>query len=331
MITAAKRPSSAHIPVMAREVLDFLKPEPGGIYVDATAGRGGHTRLILDAAEDCTVICLDRDADAITALKAMNLGERVHLAHTQFSKLKHTLRDLGIDQVNGVLVDLGVCSTHLDTPSRGFSYLNTGPLDMRLDQSQSLTAAEVINTYGKEELANIFYKFGDERRSRRVASALIAARDKQGPITNTTELEAIFRRSVVRAAPGRRGNPVAHLFLAVRIFVNDELSELERGLDSLGRVLATGGNFVALSFHSLEDRIIKNFIKNNSGRREGGSRHLPSSPENIHLVASNNTNRRPIFRQLTGRGLRPTREECALNRRARSAILRAAQRTGVEL
>ena len=315
---------------MAREVLDYMQPKPGGIYVDATAGRAGHTRSILNAAEDCTVICLDRDPDAVAAIRAMDLGTHVHVVHSPFSKMESALKDLGIDRVTGILFDLGISSPQIDTQNRGFSYSKDGPLDMRMDPStQKLTAADVVNTFDKDQLANIFYQYGDERRSRKIASVLIAAREKNGPLKNTTELETVLR-SVVGFAPGRKSNPIARLFQAIRIYVNNEKIELEHGLHCARKILVAGGILVAISFHSMEDRLIKNFLRTNSGHREGGSRHLPC-PENDHLSRSTDPNRRKFFRPLTGHGLRPTRMECELNRRARSAILRAAQRTDLEL
>ena len=307
-----------HKPVMAKEMLHYLTPTSGDVIVDGTAGRAGHTRQILQKA-DCQVICLDRDPDAIAAIRALRL-DGVHLYQTTFSNMDKAIEMLGFDQVDGVLLDLGVSSPQLDCPKRGFSFRHKGPLDMRMNPATGQSAADIVNTFSEADLADILYKFGEERRSRAVARAIVAARH-QSSITRTTELAHIVR-SVVRTAPSMGTDPATRTFQALRIFVNDEMGEIDRGLKAALKIMRPGGRLVVISFHSLEDRRVKNFIKEKSGRSKAVSRHLPQ-PDDL--------SRQKYLSPLTGRGVKASPDECAHNRRARSALLRAARRTDLAL
>lgn len=307
-----------HESVMLPEVLAYLRPQDGETFIDGTAGRAGHTKAILDAA-DTQVIAIDRDADAIAEIKSQKI-EGIHLYQAPFSQLEEAAAHFGFDQVDGILLDLGVSSPQLDRGERGFSFMKEGPLDMRMDQTRGQTAAHVVNEFDQEELANLIYNFGEERRSRAVARAIVAAR-ADAPITRTTELAEIVR-SVVRSAPSKGIDPATRTFQALRIFVNDELGELDRGLDAALKILRPGGRLVVISFHSLEDRRVKHFIKEKSGRNANVSRHLPQ-PDDL--------SRRAFLNPLTGRAVRASDEECSRNRRSRSALLRAAMRTDLPL
>ena len=307
-----------HLPVMKDEVLSLLAPQDGEIILDGTAGRAGHIRA-LRAAARCQVIALDRDPDAIAEISAQNL-EGVDLYQAPFSRMAEVIRYFGVEQVDGILLDLGVSSPQVDRAERGFSFIKDGPLDMRMDSTEGQTAADVVNQFGQEELANVIYEFGEERRSRAVARAILSARQKS-PITRTTELADIVR-SVVRKAPSGGIDPATRTFQALRIFVNDELGELDRGLSAALQILRPGGRLVVISFHSLEDRRVKNFIKVQSGRGNSVSRHLPE-PDDL--------SRQVYLKPLTGRAITASDKECAINRRARSALLRGARRTDLPL
>lgn len=312
------RTAAMHQSVMPAEVLHYLAPKDGELMLDGTAGRAGHTQHLLHAA-NCQVICLDRDPEAIAEIDALRL-EGIHLYQTPFSQMDQAVAALGFDQVDGILLDLGVSSPQLDRAERGFSFMNDGPLDMRMDPQQGQSAADIINEYSQEDLANLIYDYGEERRSRAVARAIVAAR-RQTPITRTTELADIVR-SVVRTAPSVGIDPATRTFQALRIFVNDELGELDRGLEAALKILRPGGRLVVISFHSLEDRRVKHFIKEKSGRAPSVSRHFPQ-PDDL--------SRRSFLNPLTGRAIKASAEECTLNRRARSALLRAASRTELAL
>lgn len=307
-----------HLSVMRDEVLNLLAPQDGEIMLDGTAGRAGHIRAMREAA-DCRVIGLDRDPDAIAEMSAQNLAG-VDLYQSPFSQMEEAIAHFGLSQVDGILLDLGVSSPQLDRAERGFSFTKDGPLDMRMDTTRGQTAADVVNEFGQEELANLIYEFGEERRSRAVARAILSARQTR-PITRTTELADIVR-SVVRKAPSGGIDPATRTFQALRIFVNDELGELDRGLSAALKILRPGGRLVVISFHSLEDRRVKNFIKVQSGRGKSVSRHLPE-PDDL--------SRRVYLKPLTGRAITASDEECAINRRARSALLRGACRTDLPL
>jgi len=301
-----------HISVLGREAVEMLKPGDGGRYVDATFGAGGYSRAIL-ATSGTLVVGIDRDRSAITGGFDLvdRSGGRLTLVEDRFSNLDEVCAAQGIDLVDGVVMDVGVSSMQLDQAARGFSFRLAGPLDMRMGQ-HGPTAADVIATATEADLANIIYIFGEERHSRGVARAIVAAR-KQAPITTTQALADIVGK-VVRSKPNEI-HPATRTFQALRIFVNQELDELHLALAAAERVLKPGGRLVVVSFHSLEDRIVKNFLTER-GKAAGGSRHLPEVAQAA-----------PSFQILTKRPVTPTEAEISANPRARSAKLRAAERT----
>jgi 16S rRNA (cytosine1402-N4)-methyltransferase len=301
-----------HIPVLARPAVDFLGVHGGGIYIDATFGAGGYSRLVLDVA-DSTVLAIDRDPVAIAAgddlVKAS--GGRLTLAPGRFSELDAIARAHGITQADGVVLDIGVSSMQLDDPARGFSFRHDGPLDMRMDR-QGPSAADVIAAASERDLAAVIATLGEERHARAVARA-IARRRREAPIRTTAALADLVSR-VVRSRPGDI-HPATRTFQALRILVNEELDELAAALAAAERVLKPGGRLVVVVFHSLEDRIVKTFLTDRS-RTGGGSRH---QPEIAGLP--------PSFRVLTRRPITADASETVVNPRARSAKLRAGERT----
>ncbi len=300
-----------HIPVLGRAILDYLKPRDGGVYIDGTFGAGGHARAILNAA-NCHVVGIDRDRDAIArgADLATEAGGRLELAQDRFSRLDAIARAFGHDAADGVVLDLGVSSMQLDDAERGFSFRLDGPLDMRMG-GQGPSAADVIATISERDLAAVIKTLGEERHARAVARAIVAAR-RATPIRTTRALAGIVER-VVHARPGAI-HPATRTFQALRIFVNEELSELAQGLSAAERILKPGGRLVVVSFHSLEDRIVKTFLAERS-RGAGVSRHRPQE----NLLA-------PSFALLTKKPVIAGESEVAQNPRARSAKLRAAER-----
>jgi 16S rRNA (cytosine1402-N4)-methyltransferase len=301
-----------HIPVLGRQAVGMLQPRAGGIYVDATFGAGGYSRIILDTA-GTRVIGIDRDRSAVTA--GFDLVDRsdgrLTLVEDRFSNLAEICAAQGVDGIDGVVMDVGVSSMQLDEAERGFSFRLGGPLDMRMGHAGP-TAADAIAKASEADLANIIYIFGEERHSRAVARAIIAAR-KHAPITTTRALTDIVAK-VVRSKPGEI-HPATRTFQGLRIFVNEELDELHLALSAAERVLKPGGRLAVVSFHSLEDRIVKNFLVERA-KAGGGSRHLP-------VIAQ----AAPSFHILTKRPVTPDEDEVAANPRARSAKLRAAERT----
>lgn len=301
-----------HIPVLGARVVDVLGVRDGGIYIDGTFGAGGYTRVILDAGAG-RVLGIDRDQTAI-ALGAGLVEEaqgRLVLTEDRFSSLDTIARAEGLDGVDGIVLDLGVSSMQLDTPGRGFSFRRDGPLDMRMGRGGA-TAADVVAAASERDLAAIIATLGEERHARAVARAIVAAR-AEAPITTTAALASIVAR-VVRARPGDI-HPATRTFQALRLFVNEELDELVAALGAAERILRPGGRLVVVSFHSLEDRIVKTFFADRS-RTGGGSRHAPEieRPE-------------PSFRVLTRRPIVPDAAEIEDNPRARSAKLRAGERS----
>jgi 16S rRNA (cytosine1402-N4)-methyltransferase len=303
---------SRHIPVLGTEVMGWLEPREGGIYVDATFGAGGYSRAILET-NNTRVIGIDRDPTAISGGFELvdRAAGRLTLVEDRFSNLAEVCSVQGAPSVDGVVMDIGVSSMQLDEAGRGFSFRSQGPLDMRMGQDGP-TAADVIAKASEADLANIIYIFGEERHSRAVARAIVAAR-KEAPITTTRALADLVAK-VVRGKPGEI-HPATRTFQGLRIFVNGELDELHLALSAAEQVLKPGGRLVVVSFHSLEDRIVKNFFSERA-RAGGGSRHQPE----IALAA-------PSFSILTKRPVTAEDDEVSSNPRARSAKLRAGERT----
>jgi 16S rRNA (cytosine1402-N4)-methyltransferase len=311
----------SHVPVMLPEMLRLLAPHAGGIYLDGTFGGGGYARAILEAAP-CTLWALDRDPDAIArgADLAARFPGQLHLIHGRFGDMLELLAERGVTALDGVVLDVGVSSHQLDDPGRGFSFRGDGPLDMRMERTGP-TAADLVNTLPERELADLLFEFGEERASRRIVRAIVAARaealvGRAPPIATTGRLASIIRGVL---PPDRSGiDPATRSFQALRIRVNDELGEIERALDQASRLLSPGGRLIVVSFHSLEDRIVKRFMGEAAGRSPAPSRHDPRG------LAPRPP---PRFRLLTAKPLRPRPAETAVNPRARSARLRALEHT----
>jgi 16S rRNA (cytosine1402-N4)-methyltransferase len=305
-----------HQPVMLREVLAALNPRGGGIYVDGTFGAGGYARALLEAA-DCTVWGIDRDPDAIAAGKTLaeRHAGRLHLVAGRFGEMAALLNARGVAASDGVALDIGVSSMQLDRAERGFSFRQDGPLDMRMER-RGESAADLVNGRSEQELADIIFTFGEERRARAVARAIVAAR-REAPVAGTLRLAEIVRKAVGGRAAGI--DPATRTFQALRIYVNDELGELDRGLIAAETLLRPGGRLAVVTFHSLEDRRVKSFLRRRSGRVPQQSRHRPQRPEPLP---------EPSFRLLPADGTTPSAQDVRDNPRARSARLRAAERTG---
>lgn len=312
--------SPDHIPVLLAEVIEGLAPKDGGIYVDGTFGAGGYTTAILEAAP-CVVWCIDRDPEALQRGEALTqrFPGRVNFMQGRFGDMAELLAARGISGVDGVALDLGVSSMQIDDRSRGFSFLRDGPLDMRMEKS-GRSAADVVNTLSEKELADIIFTYGEERHARRVARAIVEARQER-PFSRTLHLADVIRAQVRRAQDGI--DPATRTFQALRIYVNDELGELERGLIGAEKILRPGGILAVVSFHSLEDRIVKTFLKARSGSAIRPSRHTPASINAAPATAT--------FTPITRRPVGPSEEEIARNPRARSARLRVAERTSAPM
>ncbi|MGE0023452.1 MAG: 16S rRNA (cytosine(1402)-N(4))-methyltransferase RsmH [Hyphomicrobium sp.] len=309
------RDARAHIPVLLSEVLEQLQPKAGEAYIDGTFGAGGYSRAILEAAP-CRVIAIERDPTAFANGQALvdTFSPRLTLVAATFSDMELAAREADVVQADGVVLDIGVSSMQLDDPARGFSFLGDGPLDMRMSQAGP-SAADVVNSADEEDLADILYEFGEERRSRAIARAIVKAR-ADAPITTTKALAAIVERVLGRAR-GDDKHPATRTFQALRIHVNDELGELRRGLQAAERLLKPGGRLLVVTFHSLEDRIVKHFLQERSGKVAGASRYLPEAAAPSP----------PSFRIVNTRGFTPNEKETDENPRARSARLRVGVRT----
>jgi 16S rRNA (cytosine1402-N4)-methyltransferase len=299
---------SGHVPVMLNQVLELLSPQDGEQYIDGTFGGGGYARAILEAA-DCKLLGIDRDPQAIARGRALaeRFAGRLTLAEGPFSRMDELAAAAGADNVQGIVLDLGVSSFQFDQPARGFSFRQDGPLDMRMS-GKGQTAADIVNTADFDTLAGLIARYGEEKNARRIARAIVAAR----PVTGTAQLAAIVARAQGPAALAQAIHPATRTFQALRIHVNDELGELTRGLETALHLLQPEGRLVVVSFHSLEDRIVKQFLTAHSGAAPRPSRHAPQP-----RVA------RAALRLLTPRPRIPSAQEVAANPRARSAKLRA--------
>ncbi|MFC3126369.1 16S rRNA (cytosine(1402)-N(4))-methyltransferase RsmH [Pseudoroseomonas globiformis] len=306
---------SGHLPVMLQEVLASLAPRNGGIYVDGTFGGGGYSRAILGAA-DCTLFAIDRDPDAIArgAALATACSGRLTLVEGRFGEMLDLLGNRGVTRLDGVVLDLGVSSFQLDQAERGFSFRADGPLDMRMEKSGP-SAADLVNRLPEAELATLLWELGEERHSRRIARTIVAAR-REAPIETTGQLVRIIHGVMPRDPSGI--DSATRSFQALRLKVNDELGEVERGLAAAAELLGPGGRLVVVAFHSLEDRIVKRFMQNAAGRSPGASRHAPSAM--LGPAA------KPGFRLITTNAQRPGEAETLANPRARSARLRALEK-----
>ncbi len=287
-------PIFSHIPVLSQEVITGLNIQPGGNYLDLTVGGGGHSRLILETAEDVKITCVDQDEDALKAAKEnlSEFGDRVKFIHSNFANFQFLE-----NSYDGILADLGVSSYHLDNPERGFSFRNTANLDMRMNQQQSLTAGDIINEWDEKELADIFFKYGEERLSRKIARRIVEKR----PFNTTTELAEAIAYSVPPKYRHGRIHPATRVFQALRIAVNDELKVLETLIEKAPNALIPGGRIAIISFHSLEDRPVKHGLRNS-----------------------------PLLRILTKKPIIATEEEAKHNPRSRSAKLRIAEKKNIE-
>ena len=306
-----------HIPVLLPEVLAALAPAPGTLIVDATFGAGGYTRALLSAGAH--VHAFDRDPDAIAAGRAWpeahGAAPRLVLHHRRFSEMREALAEAGITAVDAIAMDIGVSSMQLDQAARGFAFSRPGPLDMRMS-SDGPSAADFLNEAEADEIADVLFRYGEERQSRRVARAIVAAR----PLATTGDLATAVRKALGhhpgRGGPGAQKDPATRTFQAVRIHVNGELDELTAALAAAEALLRPGGRLAVVSFHSLEDRIVKQFLRDAAGAAAATSRHLPIGAPGAA----------PTFARVS-RAIRPGEAECAANPRARSATLRHATRT----
>ncbi len=307
-MTASAAP---HIPVLLDEVIAGLSPKAGEIHVDGTFGAGGYSKAILDTG--ARVIAFDRDPDAIRegCSLADESGGRLTLVPERFSRMGEALAQRGIDAVDGVTLDIGVSSMQLDRAERGFSFQADGPLDMRMSQ-EGQSAADFLNGASEERIADVLYHYGEEPKSRRVARAIVAAR----PIERTGQLAEIVRKALGHHA-GMKKDPATRTFQAIRIYLNEELQELEGGLEAAELVLRSGGRLAVVTFHSLEDRVVKRFLRERSGAVPAASRHLPVQA---------NDGPAPSF-EAVAKPVRPGEAELRSNPRARSATLRVARRT----
>jgi 16S rRNA (cytosine1402-N4)-methyltransferase len=310
----AVRLASYHTPVLREEVLTWLITSDGGVYVDATLGGGGHAESILQRLDPTGVLVgLDTDPDAIQFAKSRlsSYQERAVLVHSNFRDISAALRQRGIDHVRGILFDLGVSSYQLDEPSRGFSFRTDDRLDMRMDRAQALDAHTVVNQYEERELADVLWMYGEERASRRIAHAIVRHRT-QSPLQTTGELTALIKRTV-----GERFlvKSLARVFQALRIEVNNELMNLEAALAQAIALLESGGRLVVISYHSLEDRIVKDTLKSQAASiRPSGNKLVPDTPL------------QPKVKILAKKPIGATDEECRMNPRSRSAKLRVAEK-----
>jgi len=317
-VTEPDRPDPGHVPVLLDRVVALVAPaldRPGAVLVDATLGLGGHTEAVLTRCPEARVVGIDRDAHALERSRARlgGYGERVTFVHAVYDQIGAVLAEQGLEHVHGVLFDLGVSSMQLDLPERGFAYATDAPLDMRMDDTVGTTAAEVLNTYPAGELARVLREYGEERFARRIAERIVREREQQ-PFSGSERLVELVRSAIPAAARRTGGNPAKRTFQALRIEVNDELAVLRRALPAAIDALGVGGRVVVLSYHSLEDRLVKQALARHS--RSDAPVDLPVVPEE----------HQPVLRLLTRGAEQASDDEAARNPRARSVRLRAAER-----
>ena len=307
-----------HQPVMLEEVVKAISPRDGAIYVDGTFGGGSYSRALLENAY-CRVIGIDRDpsVEEVTKSWRFKYRDRLLLLQGCFGDMVGLLERKGVREVDGIALDLGVSSLQLDQPERGFSFSKDGPLDMRMSKNGT-SAAQVINEHKEDDLADIIFNFGEEKRARSIARAITQARTKK-PITRTVQLAQIVRRCFPNIKSRENKDQATRTFQALRIYINDELGELERGLCAAEKLLKNGGNIAVVSFHSLEDRLVKKFFINRSQNSSRPSRHLPCQTDTED----------PTFIISSRRPIRPSDTEIRANPRARSARLRTATKLDV--
>jgi 16S rRNA (cytosine1402-N4)-methyltransferase len=306
---------TGHTPVLLKSVLDMLGPRDGARYIDCTFGAGGYSRAILDAA-DCQVLALDRDPNAIRDAEPVkrHYSPRLALRLARFGDLAEAARESGFAPADGVVFDIGVSSMQIDEAERGFSFMRDGPLDMRMS-AEGLSAADVVNGFDEQDIAEVLFVLGEERRSRPIARAIVRRRAEQ-PFERTLDLADVIASVIPRRHDDPK-HPATRSFQALRLFVNDELGELARGLFAAEHILAEGGKLLVVTFHSLEDRIAKSFFAERAGKTARPSRHMPSA----------GPAREPSFAPLSRKPVEPDETEIAANPRARSARLRGAVRT----
>jgi len=304
-----------HITVLLHEAVDALEIKPDGIYVDGTFGYGGHSRLILERlGKDGRLIAFDKDLSAVTKGRVIK-DAGFHIVHSRFSRIQEELQKLGVSRVDGVLLDLGVSSPQLEDASRGFSFRLNGPLDMRMDTSQGQTATEWIASVSEAQLGEVIKNYGEERFAKRIARAVVATRSRQ-PIVTTLQLAEIVATAV--RSRKQNQNPATRTFQAIRIYLNQELEELSLSLPQCVELLNPGGRLVIISFHSLEDRIVKRFMR--------AAANPDPLPRRLPIRNKEMQNFSPQKLRLVGKAVRPRENEVAINPRARSAVMRVAER-----
>lgn len=305
-----------HVSVLLDEAVDALAIKPAGIYIDGTFGRGGHSRRILQKLDaGGRLIALDRDLAAVKAAATID-DPRFTIVHAHFSAMRDALGGLGLKQVQGILLDIGISSPQIDEGARGFSFRFDGPLDMRMDQSRGQTAAEFLAEASEQQLTGVIKDYGEERFAKQIARAIVAARTGGQPVTTTGQLAKIVAGAVPKLEPGQ--DPATRTFQALRIFLNQELEELSLVLPQCLDLLAPGGRLAVISFHSLEDRIVKRFIRSEEDRDD--------LPANFPVRAKDLPQPRLVS---VGRAIKPSADEIRRNPRSRSAVLRVAERTAV--
>ncbi len=306
-----------HLPVMEKEVLNYLDCRPDGVYVDATLGDGGHAEAILkNLSGEGRLIGIDWDADALERAQSRlkDYADRLILVRADYTGMEEILRKAGYSRVNGILIDLGASTLQLMAAERGFSFHHEGGLDMRMDRRRSLTAEDIINRYTAEQLTEIFFRFGEERWSRRIAENIVRERDRKGAIESSRELAEIVKNAIPARYRRQGGHPARRVFQALRLEVNRELENITEVLPQAAESLARGGRLIIIAYHSLEDRLVKEFFRGKTGRC--------SCPPNLPCICGQQAD----LKILTGKAVKPGQKEINSNPRARSARLRAAEK-----